>query len=112
MTCVSSIALARRFWLLVLFRRYLASKSLQVIMVLIPITTILLIARSSATVSSRKKTAGDSSLGHMKGTDFLSVHVPSSTLLLTRSLVLAVLLVVVTGARGGAWRHCMRNAAE
>ena len=35
----------------------------------------------------------------MEGTDFLSIHLSSSTLLLPRSLVLAAVLVVVPGAR-------------
>ena len=38
-------------------------------------------------------------VGHMEGTDFLFVRLSSSTLLLPHSLVLAAVLVVVTGAR-------------
>ena len=43
-------------------------------------------------------------LGALWGTDFLSIHLSSSTLLLPRSLVLAAVLVVVTGARW-RWRY-------
>jgi hypothetical protein len=38
-------------------------------------------------------------VGHVEGTDFVVLHVRSLTLLLPRFLVLAAVLVVVTGAR-------------
>jgi hypothetical protein len=49
--------------------------------------------------SPTRKTMAVFPVGHVEGTDCLSVHLPNPTLLLPRSLVLAAVLVVLPGAR-------------